>query len=122
MVEPARRSAPVLGRQGFPLTGVGLVTSVGLTVRAACAAFRAGIARPAPIEFRILDAETQEPVQATGHDPGVHRRLSPRRPLDPAGAPRLRRRPPEIHSRRLHSRRMAIEDSTGQVVRVERSR
>lgn len=58
----APRTAPAA------ITGLGAVTSVGLGARAACAAIRAGLSRPAPFEdFPILDEETQSPVPLVAH-------------------------------------------------------
>ena len=50
------------------LTAAGAVTSVGHSVDAACAAIRAGIARPRKLrEFRVVDEESQEDIPLTGH-------------------------------------------------------
>ena len=49
------------------ITATGAVTSVGLTASASCAAIRSGVARPSPIETQVVDADTQELVQLTGH-------------------------------------------------------
>ena len=50
------------------VTGMGMVTSVGRTAGAACAAIRAGISRPRGMaSFTVLDDETQEPLTVTGH-------------------------------------------------------
>lgn len=43
------------------------MTAVGLGATAACAAIRAGIARPSPIDFRTLDLERHERVKVTGY-------------------------------------------------------
>ncbi|RKH10866.1 hypothetical protein D7V97_12640 [Corallococcus sp. CA053C] len=50
------------------LTAAGAVTSVGHSVDTACAAIRAGIARPRKLrEFRVVDEESQEDIPVTGH-------------------------------------------------------
>jgi 3-oxoacyl-[acyl-carrier-protein] synthase-1 len=49
------------------ITATGAVTSVGYTASASCAAIRADVSRPHPIEVPFVDAETQELVPLTGH-------------------------------------------------------
>lgn len=50
------------------VTGLGMVTTVGSDARAACAAIRAGIARPREIpSFTLLDVETCEESCLVGH-------------------------------------------------------
>lgn len=50
------------------ITGLGAVTTVGRSARSACAAIRAGVARPSPFsEFRVLDHATQETVPLMAH-------------------------------------------------------
>ncbi|WNG14146.1 hypothetical protein [Cystobacter fuscus] len=54
----------------MPLTisGLGLVTSVGHSVEGACAAIRANITRPRPVDGMLVwDADAQEEVPLTGH-------------------------------------------------------
>ena len=49
-------------------TAAGMITSVGFGAASSCAAIRAGIARPAPVEFfAVLDEEAQEEVPVCGH-------------------------------------------------------
>jgi 3-oxoacyl-[acyl-carrier-protein] synthase-1 len=50
-----------------PITGLGLVTSVGRSAAAACAAIRAGVSRPLPLPFEAVDADTLDPVAVTGY-------------------------------------------------------
>lgn len=53
---------------GVALTATGLVTSVGHTAAAACAAIRAGVTRPRGTrELSVLDLETQDTVPLLGH-------------------------------------------------------
>lgn len=49
------------------ITATGAVTSVGLSASGSCAAIRADVSRPHPIEVPFVDAETQELVPLTGH-------------------------------------------------------
>lgn len=50
------------------ITGVGMISSVGRDVAASCAAIRAGVSRPRPLEdFKLLDEDTGELVPVTGH-------------------------------------------------------
>lgn len=50
------------------ISGCGLVTPVGRSAPASCAAIRAGIARPRRVSyFQALDEETQEEVPVTGY-------------------------------------------------------
>lgn len=50
------------------LTGAGVVTSVGRSVAAACAAIHAGVSRPRPVsELRGVDPESQEDIALPGH-------------------------------------------------------
>ncbi|MBN1208016.1 MAG: hypothetical protein JXB05_24340 [Myxococcaceae bacterium] len=50
------------------ISGCGLVTAVGRSAPASCAAIRAGIARPRRISyFQAMDEEEQEPVPITGY-------------------------------------------------------
>jgi len=49
------------------VTGVGMVTSVGRSATAACAAIRAGISRPRGVRYSVLDEETQAMERLTGH-------------------------------------------------------
>ena len=50
------------------LTGMGLVTSVGRSAPAACAAIRARLSRPRRCtHYRALGEETQEPLAVFGH-------------------------------------------------------
>ncbi|MBU8897879.1 hypothetical protein KRR26_19875 [Corallococcus sp. M34] len=54
----------------FPITfsGLGLISSVGLSSEGTCAAIRADIVRPSPIEtFRTWDIDSQDEVALTGH-------------------------------------------------------
>lgn len=48
------------------ITGLGMVTPVGLSVEASCAAFRAGIARFTPVFGKYIDDEKGQPVPASG--------------------------------------------------------
>lgn len=56
-----------LAGTGLPLTGLGLVTSVGRSVAASCAAIRAGVSRPEPVPIDAIDEETLEPLAVTGY-------------------------------------------------------
>src|SRR3954469_2360875 len=50
------------------LTGLGMISSVGHDVVTACAAIRAGMARPAPlVGMGLLDLESGELVPVIGH-------------------------------------------------------
>lgn len=50
------------------ITGFAMVTSVGRSYVESCAAIRAGLSRPAPIEHHLLlDEDTQENVPLVGH-------------------------------------------------------
>lgn len=50
------------------VTARGMVTSVGFDAPSSCAAIRAGLARPHPLEyFQALDLETNELTQVVGH-------------------------------------------------------
>ncbi|NTX64821.1 hypothetical protein HUA74_29630 [Myxococcus sp. CA051A] len=50
------------------ITGLGMVTSVGLDVVQACASLRAGLTRPRQlVYFPVLDEESQERVPVMGH-------------------------------------------------------
>ncbi len=48
------------------ITGLGMVTPVGLGVEASCAAFRAGITRFTPVFGKLIDDERGQPVPAVG--------------------------------------------------------
>ncbi len=48
------------------ITGLGMVTPVGLSVEASCAAFRAGITRFTPVFGKYIDDDRGQPVPATG--------------------------------------------------------
>lgn len=48
------------------ITGLGMVTPVGLSVEASCAAFRAGITRFTPVFGKYIDDEKGQPVPAAG--------------------------------------------------------
>lgn len=50
------------------ISAIGAVTSVGRYAEAACAAIRAGLARPRPLgELAVVDEEAQEPKPVFGH-------------------------------------------------------
>ena len=50
------------------ITGLGMVTAVGSGATAACAAIRAGVSRPEPIDsVVVLDPESNEETSPTGH-------------------------------------------------------
>ena len=50
------------------ITAAGLVTSVGFDVHASCAAIRAGVRRPRPIdEEKVLDLASSKAIPLTGH-------------------------------------------------------
>lgn len=51
----------------LPITGLGLVTAVGRSVGASCAAIRAGVSRPEPVPIDAVDEETLEPLAVMGH-------------------------------------------------------
>lgn len=55
----------VVGR--VPITALGLVTSLGRSAPASCAAIRAGISRPHPLPFEAIDRDTLEPIAVMGH-------------------------------------------------------
>jgi uncharacterized protein (TIGR02270 family) len=64
---PMRRNTSV-PTEALAVTGVGLVTSLGEGAAQCCAAARAGIARPSPLEdFRIVDEDEGEAEPATVH-------------------------------------------------------
>lgn len=48
------------------ITGLGMVTPVGLSVEASCAALRAGVARFTPVFGKFIDDEKGQPVPAAG--------------------------------------------------------
>lgn len=48
------------------ITGLGMVTPVGLSVEASCAAFRAGITRFTPVFGKLIDDDRGQPVPALG--------------------------------------------------------
>ena len=48
------------------ITGLGLVTPVGLSVASSCAAFRAAVARLGPVHGHLVDDESGDPVAAVG--------------------------------------------------------
>ncbi len=48
------------------ITGLGMVTPVGLSVESSCAAFRAGITRFTPVFGKLIDDERGQPVPAVG--------------------------------------------------------
>jgi len=52
------------------VTAVGLVSSLGLDATTACAAARAGVARPAPLDAWVTPPSTEDPVPAVGHPIG----------------------------------------------------
>jgi 3-oxoacyl-[acyl-carrier-protein] synthase-1 len=49
------------------ITGLGMVSSVGWDVGTACASIRAGIARPAELEFTVLDPDADDEAPVVGH-------------------------------------------------------
>ena len=53
-------------RTALAITGVGLVTPVGLSVVSSCAAFRAGLARLGPVRGKMIDDDRGDPVAALG--------------------------------------------------------
>jgi len=52
------------------VTGLGLASSLGLSVSGACAAARAGITRPRPLAFKAIDPDTKDQEQVAGHPIG----------------------------------------------------
>ncbi len=48
------------------ITGMGMMTPVGLSVAASCSAFRAGITRITPVFGKMLTDDENQPVPATG--------------------------------------------------------
>ena len=49
------------------VTGIGMVSSLGLDVVTSCAAARAGIVRAQELDVQIVDRETQDLVPVVGH-------------------------------------------------------
>lgn len=49
------------------ITGLGMVSTVGYDVVSACAALRAGITRPAPLDFQVASSEDLAVEAVTGH-------------------------------------------------------
>jgi 3-oxoacyl-[acyl-carrier-protein] synthase I len=66
---PSDRRPPVVTADlRLPITATGAVTAVGLSAHASCAAVRAGVSRPRPLQhFRVLEQDSQELVPVTGH-------------------------------------------------------
>ena len=54
------------GKNPLAITGLGMVTPVGLSVAASCAAFRAGITRFTPIFGKLIDDDRGQPVPVVG--------------------------------------------------------
>jgi 3-oxoacyl-[acyl-carrier-protein] synthase-1 len=49
------------------MTGLGLMSAIGYGVVPACAALRAGVSRPSPVEWRGVDEDAPEAYRVTGH-------------------------------------------------------
>ncbi|NPC86194.1 hypothetical protein HPC49_49410, partial [Pyxidicoccus fallax] len=49
------------------MTGLGLMSAIGYGAAPACAALRAGVSRPAPVEWQGVDEDTPEAYRVTGH-------------------------------------------------------
>lgn len=52
------------------ITGLGMVSSLGLDVATACAAARAGLALPTELDYTLLDRDAGEEVKVCGHAVG----------------------------------------------------
>ncbi|MEY4766818.1 MAG: hypothetical protein RI907_3491 [Pseudomonadota bacterium] len=60
--------AVLADRLGLAITGLGMVTPLGLDAVTSCAAARAGISRAAPLSsFKLYDEEAWDEVGVTGH-------------------------------------------------------
>jgi 3-oxoacyl-[acyl-carrier-protein] synthase-1 len=65
---PARAGSDSAGALVPAVTGVGIVSSIGLGAASTCAALRAGISRPSSYRgLSVLDADTLEDEPVTGH-------------------------------------------------------
>ena len=54
------------------ITGIGMVTSLGLDAAGVCAAARAGLAQPRELDFAVDGDEAREPVKVSGHCVGPY--------------------------------------------------
>ncbi|HYO53515.1 hypothetical protein [Archangium sp.] len=64
---PGMLSCPSMASIRLAITGLGLVSTIGNDVVSACASLRAGITRPAPLDFQVASSEDLSVEAVMGH-------------------------------------------------------